>query len=55
MINQQVMNKYPYQDYANLQLLDYGVDKLMMSKQNFVDLMTMHGLEGICNVNNIRS
>jgi len=30
-------------------------DKSMMLEQNFVDLMTQHGLEGICNVNNTKS
>jgi hypothetical protein len=40
MINQQVMIKYPNHDYVDSQLLDYGVDKLMMSKQNFADMMT---------------
>jgi hypothetical protein len=34
------MNKYPDHDYILSQLLDYGVDKTMMSKQNFANLMT---------------
>ncbi len=40
MINQQVMIKYPNHDYVDSQLLDCGVDKLMMSKQNFANMMT---------------
>jgi hypothetical protein len=48
------MNKYPDHDYVNLQLLEYGVDKLVTSKQNFVDMMTQHRSKGICNVDNIR-
>ncbi len=55
MINQQVINKYPNHDYVDLQLLDYGVDKSMTSKQNFVDLMTQHGLEGVYKVDNTKS
>ncbi len=55
MINQQVMIKYPNHDYVDSQLLDCGVDKLMMSKQNFVDMMTQHGSKAICNVDNTRS
>jgi hypothetical protein len=34
------MNKYLDHDYANLQLLDYGVDKSMMSEQNYTNMMT---------------
>ncbi len=49
------MNKWPDHDYANLQLLDYGLDKSMTSKQNFVDLMTRQGWKGIYNVHDIRS
>jgi len=49
------MNKHPNHDYANLQLLDYGLNKSMTSIQNFVDLMTRQGLKGIYSVHNIRS
>jgi hypothetical protein len=35
--------------------LDYGVDKLMMLEQNYVDMMIQHGLEGICSVDYIMS
>ncbi len=55
MINQHVMIKYPNHDYVDSQLLDCGVDKLMMSKQNFADMMTQHGSKAICNVDNTRS
>jgi hypothetical protein len=48
------MNKYPDHDYANLYLLEYGVNKLVMIEQNFVDLMTQHGPKGICSVDNTR-
>ncbi len=50
MINQQVMIKYPNHDYVDSQLLDCGVDKLMMSKQDFADMMTQDGSKAICNV-----
>jgi len=44
------MNKYSDHDYVHSQLLDYGVDKLMMSNQNFVNLMIQYRLEGVCRV-----
>jgi hypothetical protein len=34
------MNKYLNHGYTVSQLLDCGVGKSLMSKQNFVDLMT---------------
>jgi hypothetical protein len=49
------MNKYPNHDYAYLQLLDYGVDILVTSKQNSIDLMIQHGSQGIYNVDNTKS
>ncbi len=55
VINQQVMNKYLDHDYANLQLLDYGVNKSMTLEQNYTNVMTQHGSKGIYNVNNIMS
>ncbi len=44
------MNKYPNDGYTISQLLDYGVNKLVMSKQNFVNVMTQHRPKGICSV-----
>jgi hypothetical protein len=49
------MHKYSDHGYIVSQLLDYGVDKSLMSKQNFVDLMTQHRPEGICNVDYTKS
>ncbi len=49
------MNKYSNHDYANPQLLDCGVDKSVMSKQNFANMIIQHKLEGTCNVNSTRS
>jgi hypothetical protein len=49
------MNKYSDHDYVHSQLLDYGVDKLMMSSQNFVNLMIQYRLEGVCSVDSTRS
>jgi hypothetical protein len=49
------MNKYPNHGYVVSQLLDCGVDKLVMLKQNYVDMMTQHRPKGICNVNYTRS
>jgi hypothetical protein len=49
------MNKYPYHDFTVTQLLDYGIDKTMMSKHFFVNLMTQHRPKGICNVDNTNS
>ncbi len=34
------MNKYSNHDYADSQLLDYGVHKLVTLKQNSANLMT---------------
>jgi hypothetical protein len=45
-MSQRVMNKYLDHAYIVFQLLDYGVDKLMMSEQNFVDMMIQHRPEG---------
>ncbi len=45
------MNKYSGHGYSISQLLDCGVGKSLMSKQNSIDLMSQHRLEGICNVN----
>jgi hypothetical protein len=39
MISQKVMNKYLDHGYTISQLLDCGVDKSLMSKQDFADLM----------------
>jgi hypothetical protein len=55
MISWQVMNKYPDHGYIVSQLLDYGVDKSMMSKQISTDLMTQHWPKGICNVDKTKS
>jgi hypothetical protein len=49
------MDKYPYHGYIVSQLLDYGVDKSMMSKQNSSNMMIQHWREGICSVNKTRS
>jgi len=49
------MNKYSYHDYVDSQLLNYGVDKSMTLKQDFVDLIIQNRLKGICNVNNTKS
>jgi len=47
--------KYLDHDYVDSQLVDCGIDKLVMSKQNFANLMTQHGLKGIYSVNTTRS
>jgi hypothetical protein len=49
------MNKYSNHDYTISQLLYCGVNKSLMSKQDYVDLMIQHRLEGICSVDYIRS
>jgi hypothetical protein len=49
------MNKYVDHDYIISQLLDYGVDKLVMLEQNFVNLIIQHRPKGIYNVNNTKS
>ncbi len=55
LISQQIMNKYSDHGYTISQLLDCGVSKSLTSKQNSVDLMTQHRLEGICSVDYIMS
>ncbi len=55
LISQQVMTKHPNHDYANSQLLDYGIDKSMMLKQNSINLMIQHGSKGIYSVHITRS
>jgi hypothetical protein len=55
LINHQVMNKYSNHDYIASQLLNCGVDNLMTSKKNSIDLMTQHRLKGIRSVNNTKS
>jgi hypothetical protein len=45
------MNKYLNHGYTISHLLDCGVDKSLMLEQDFVDLMTQHRPDKICNVN----
>ncbi len=49
------MNKYLDHGYTVSQLLDSGVDKSLMLKQDFVDLMTEHRPKKICSVDYTRS
>ncbi len=44
------MNKYLNQGYTISQLLDCGVDKSVMSKQDYVDMVTQHRPMGVYNV-----
>jgi hypothetical protein len=44
------MNKYSDHGCIVSQLLDCGVDKSLMSRQDFADIMIKHRLEGICSV-----
>jgi hypothetical protein len=49
------MNKYPNHGYIISQLLDCGVNKSLLLKQNSADMMVQHKLGGIYNVNYIMS
>jgi hypothetical protein len=49
------MSKYSNHGYTVSQLLDCGVDKSLMSKQDYANLMTQHRLKGIHNVDYIIS
>jgi len=42
-------------NYIVSQPLDYKTNMFITSKQNFVDLMILHGIEEVCNVNKTRS
>ncbi len=54
-MSQQVMKMFTDNDYIVSETLDYGLDRFVTSKQNYVDLMTQHRTKEIYNVNNIRS
>jgi hypothetical protein len=49
------MNKYSNHGYTVSQLLNYGVDKSLMSKQDSTDMMIQHRPKGICIVTYTRS
>jgi hypothetical protein len=49
------MKKFTNHDYTISQSLDYGLDKFITSKQNFVDLMIQYIIEEVCSVDNTRS
>ncbi len=49
------MNKYSNRGYTVSQLLNCGVDKSLMSKQDSTDMMIQHRPKGICIVTYTRS
>jgi hypothetical protein len=54
-MNQQVMKFFTYHNYIVSHLLDYGLNRFVSSKQNFVNMMTQHRIEEIGSVDNIKS
>jgi hypothetical protein len=55
MMKQQAMIIFTNHNYIVSQSLDYRLDEHVTSEQNFIDLLTQHGIEEVCNVNSTRS
>ncbi len=55
LVSQHVMNKYSDHGYIVFQFLVCGVNKSLMSKQDYLDLMTQHRPQGICSVDYTKS
>ncbi len=54
-MNQQVMKVFTNSEYTLLQSLDYGLDRSIKSKQNFVNLMIQHRTQTVYSVDNTKS